>query len=146
MGPMWIARRRRMCWSSSALVLLAVVLTGCSSPQDRPVQDVARSFAGAIRVGDGTRACEMLAPASKEELEQSTQQACPDAILEEALPARGPSLVGDTQVFGTAGRVRLGGETLFVARFRSGWKVMAAGCTSPRPGRDVPYECLVKGS
>jgi hypothetical protein len=42
------------------------------------------------------------------------------------------------------GEVRYAGETAFLVHLRSGWRVMAAGCT-PQSG-DRPYDCKVKGA
>jgi hypothetical protein len=39
-------------------------------------------------------------------------------------------------------QVRFAQDTIFLARFQSGWKVMAAGC-SPVPGH--PYDCRLQG-
>jgi hypothetical protein len=46
-----------------------------------------------------------------------------------------------TSVYGDQAQVKLSGDTAFVARFPSGWKVVAIGCTAT-PGK--PYSCLVE--
>jgi hypothetical protein len=62
-------------------------------------------------------------------------------VLEEKLsPAEG---VRRVDVHGRQARVRLAGDTLFLARFDAGWKVVAAGC-EPQPD-EQPYDCMVKG-
>jgi hypothetical protein len=43
-------------------------------------------------------------------------------------------------VAGRQAQVRLGGDTVFLARSGDGWVVTAAGC-DPRPDR--PYDCEV---
>jgi hypothetical protein len=62
-------------------------------------------------------------------------------VLEEELPAAGE--VTGTDVYGQWAQVRLTGDTVFLAVFPDGWRVVAAGCT-PRPER--PYDCVLKGS
>ena len=62
------------------------------------------------------------------------------ALAGEDLPDAGPAEAFDG--FGTMARVRYQRDTVFLAEFRRGWKVMAAGCT-PVPGR--PYDCRVEG-
>jgi hypothetical protein len=49
--------------------------------------------------------------------------------------------VRSTQVWGGEAQVTLATQVLFLAEFRDGWHVTAAGC-SPRP--DQPYACTVK--
>jgi hypothetical protein len=39
-------------------------------------------------------------------------------------------------------QVRFRQDTVFMAQFRDGWKVMAADC-APRP--DKPYDCQIQG-
>jgi len=65
---------------------------------------------------------------------------CPKAILDENLP--GPAAVVGTELYGQWAQVRLAGDTLFLAHFGDGWKVVAAGCTSRG---ERPYDCRVKG-
>ncbi|MEU8865117.1 hypothetical protein [Streptomyces umbrinus] len=47
-----------------------------------------------------------------------------------------------TGVYGNQARAVLSSDTLFLSRFTSGWKVVAAGC-EPRP--QEPYQCRIKG-
>lgn len=46
-------------------------------------------------------------------------------------------------VFGTMAQVRYPEDTVFLARFRSGWRVMAAACS---PQAHDPYDCRIKGA
>jgi hypothetical protein len=84
--------------------------------------------------------CAALAPATREELEQTAKAGCVRALGEER-PAVGGA-VRRVDVYGAQARVVLERDTVFLSRFPTGWKVTAAGCV-PRPGR--PYQCAVKG-
>ena len=126
------------------ITLLAVVLlAGCSSVGDR--EDAATGAAvrlfTAVGAQDGAGACAVLAPDTVAELEQSADKPCAEAILEEDLPA--PGRVAGADVYGQWAQVRLDGDTVFLAVFPDGWRVVAAGCT---PRAERPYDCLIKGS
>ncbi len=83
----------------------------------------------------------MLAPQSRQQLEQDQQKACPAAFASQQLPkAVG---VDGVETYGRQAMVRMRGDTLFLSQFTGGWKVVAAGCTR-RP--DQPYDCLIKGA
>ena len=82
----------------------------------------------------------MLAPETAAEIVQSAQKDCAEAILDQNLPRPG-SVTGD-DVYGQWARVRLSDDTVFLAMFAGGWRVVAAGC-SPRGER--PYDCTVAG-
>ena len=97
-----------------------------------PLDDVER--------GDGTAACALLAPDTAQQLEQDAGDSCAKAILDEDLPQ--PSPVSDTAVFGQWAQVRLADDTVFLAVFPGGWRVVAAGCT---PQGDKPYDCTLQG-
>lgn len=119
--------------------LMAVSLTGCTQPTD-PAGSVAGRFESAIAGSDWGAACVVLAPETKAELEQSSGKSCPAALEEEDLPDPGSRRAAS--VFGTAAQIRFARDTLFLARFRTGWKLTAAGC-SPVPGH--PYDCQLQG-
>jgi hypothetical protein len=123
------------------VVAAGVALAGCGSPQDVAVRRTVQEFASAVRAGEAGVACDLLALRTKSELEQSAGRRCEEALLEEVSSIG--SDVGEVEVFGTAGRVRSGGDVVFVARFRSGWKVSAVGCT---PAEGALFDCRVKGS
>jgi hypothetical protein len=131
----------RVVVRGAVAVALAAVLAACGSPQDQAVRGTAQEFASAVRAGDAVAACALLAPGTRAELEQSSSGPCAQVLLDE-VPSIGAD-VGDVEVFGTAGRVRAGSEVVFLARFRDGWRVSAAGCT---PTRGALYDCRVKGS
>jgi len=128
----------------SAAVMLAVVLggagTGCATQADPAAQGAATEFARAVAGRDGAAACRLLAPATRSELEQSAGKRCATAILEAGLPRAGAT--EEFSTFGTMAQVRFRGDVMFISEFKSGWKVMAAGC-SPVPKR--PYECQLQG-
>lgn len=122
------------------LVAAALVLTACGSSRDADVADAATAFYAALADGDGAAACDLLAPETRSQLEQSAGQECAQAVLEEELPE--PSGAPDVAAFDTNGQARFAGETAFLSRFSDGWKVVAAGCT-PRDPR--PYDCTLSG-
>jgi hypothetical protein len=87
----------------------------------------------------------VLARSTLSELEQSSGEPCEDAILDEATR---PGVLktnadADIDVYGTMAQARYPKDTLFLTRFRSGWRVMAAGCEA-RTSVDG-YDCTVKG-
>ncbi|MEV4619577.1 hypothetical protein AB0J74_12810 [Asanoa sp. NPDC049573] len=124
-------------------VVAALALAGCGGPGGR--EDAASAVAvrllDAVARGDGAAACATLAPETLADLEQSADQPCAAAIVDEDLPA--PGRVIGTDVYGQWARVRLGDDTLFLAVFPGGWRVVAAGC---QPRGDRPYDCTLQGS
>jgi hypothetical protein len=124
-----------------ALACAAATLTSCGGTQDDDVADVASVFASALAAGDGAAACAVLAHSTRSELEQSTGDPCDEAILDEATRTVGSRV--DVDAYGTMAQARYERDTLFLTRFQSGWRVMAAACT-PRPSGDG-YDCKVKG-
>jgi len=103
----------------------------------------ARSFHEALANDQPSVACDLLAPGTREELEQSGDTSCPEALADAGLPDT--TTVTSADVYGDNARVVLDGDTgdtVFLARFGSQWKVTAAGCKA-RP--DLPYDCDVKG-
>ncbi|MEW2413156.1 hypothetical protein AB0953_05470 [Streptomyces sp. NPDC046866] len=128
------------------LALAATVLaSGCGAPAARTAgaQDSARAFAGAVAGGDFRAACALLAPRTRQELEQDEQKPCALALAGQDLPRAAARTVHATEVYGRQAMVRLGEDTLFLSEFGGGWRVVAAGC---RPEADEPYRCAVKGN
>lgn len=127
-------RRRRVFVIATGLVLLA----GCAGTQDSATGAVAEQLLGAARNGDGATACDLLAPATRSELESSSGSPCEEAILEEDLgEGTGEMRV---EVYDTSAQVKVGGDTVFLSRFDGRWLVVAAACTAVP---DRPYDCSV---
>jgi hypothetical protein len=125
-----------LLWSAAAL------LSGCADVGDRQASaaGIATRLLTAVGEKDGAAACAMLAPDTAAELEQSAEKPCAQAILDEDLPA--PGTVDGTDVYGQWAQVRLTDDTVFLAVFPGGWRVVAAGCT---PRQDRPYDCALQG-
>jgi hypothetical protein len=117
----------------------ALLLTACTPAEQPAALEAGRSFQTALRGADTTAACGLLSAQARGNLEAASARSCADALAVLSLPADEP---GAVQVWGDNAQVRLGSRALFLAKFRAGWKVTAAGC-SPRP--DQPYDCVVEG-
>jgi len=117
-------------------------LCGCSDVGRRKASagEVAGRLLTAVADKDGAGACATLAPDTAAELVQSEGTPCAEAILGEDLPA--PATVRGAEVYGQWAQVRLTDDTIFLAVFPGGWRVVAAGCT-PRKSR--PYDCTLQG-
>ena len=137
----WSWRIRRFTLAAVA-GLWVVLLTSCSTlgPDTTAAAGVASAFHRAVRDGDGNAACALLAPATVEDLEGSSGQSCPDAILTQDLPDTRD--VQDTQAFGRAAQVSMDSDVVFLSVFGDRWLITAAGCT---PRGDRPYDCTLKG-
>lgn len=127
--------------ATAGLVAGCAVLAaaGCASPPG-PAGSTASRFDAAVGRSDWSTACTMLAPVTRDDLEQSAGTPCADALAQEGLEPARP--VVRVEVFGTMAQARMGQDTVFLARFPDGWKVLAAGC-SPQVGR--PYDCRLQG-
>ncbi|HYH35804.1 MAG TPA: hypothetical protein VD814_11685 [Nocardioides sp.] len=127
-------------WRPLLAVLAAVsttTLAACAS--DHGAGAVAEQLLAAASSGDGAAACSLLSPRTRSELEESSGKPCEEAILEEQLTAEEPVTVS---VFETSAQVRFPTSAVFLARFDSGWRVVAAACT---PVPNQPYDCSVQG-
>jgi hypothetical protein len=122
-----------------AALVAGVLLVGCAAPP-APAAAVGDRFYRAVGGSDWNAACALLAPETRADLEQSAGSPCPAALRDEELPDPGP--VVRSVEFGTMTQVRYRQDTVFLARFQSGWKVMAVAC-SPGPGH--PYDCRLQG-
>ncbi|MFF6888045.1 hypothetical protein ACFY9F_33200 [Streptomyces sp. NPDC012421] len=118
-------------------------MAGCGAPGAR--QDAAAAagtaFEAAVVAGDHLRACALLAPQTRRQLEQDEQKPCAVAFASQKLPTAFG--VDGVEAYGRQAMVRMAGDTLFLSLFTGGWKVVAAGCT---PRQDQPYDCLIKGA
>lgn len=138
-----VGRRRR---SSFVLAVgaagAALLVSGCASEGAAAAEDAVAGFQQAL-VSDPGEACDLLAPATLQELEKTAKTACPAAIGAAELPAGGE--LQRTDVAGHSARVVLDGDTIFLALFDDGWRITAAGC-SPQYDDSLPYDCKVKGA
>ncbi|MFC7486095.1 hypothetical protein ACOCJ7_12650 [Knoellia sp. CPCC 206453] len=145
--PADLRKRPRMpCLAVCGAALLTLVsLTGCAgrgSVENSAVDDAAGRFISAAST-EPAKACDTLAPATLDSI-ASDDEECATAIADlgvETLRADGPEL--RAQVYGRDAIVQWEDQTMFLARFDSGWLVTAAGCT-PR-GKDLPYDCSIEG-
>jgi hypothetical protein len=135
--------RVRTGWSLGIVFGVAVLAAGCANTQSSDVTSVAGRFYAAAHSGDGGAACALLAPRTRDELEQSAGRPCEQAIVGEDLSQPGES--NRVSTFGTAAQVRYAGETTFLSRFKGGWLVVAAGCSPARDrGSSDRYDCHVE--
>jgi hypothetical protein len=136
-------RRSRSAAQRAALLALSALtlLTGCGNLGNRETAagSVATKLLTAVAAKDGAAACATLAPDTAAELVQSEGKSCDKAILDQDLPS--PATVRGADVYGQWAQVRLTDDTVFLAVFPGGWRVVAAGCTH-RKSR--PYDCALQ--
>jgi hypothetical protein len=134
----------RMCrWTALPMLAAAVAgSAGCAPPagQREGAVTAVERLAAAMSAEDGSAACAILAPQTREEVQEASGNPCPEAIIEDDLPPPGP--VQTVDVYGQWARVVTEQDTIFLAVFGDGWRVVAAGCSSRG---ERPYECQVKG-
>jgi hypothetical protein len=128
-----------MAAAFGAVVPLAAGCGGAGGREDAAAA-VAVRLLTAVDTDDGAQACAVLAPDTRAELEDSAQERCATAILQEDLPA--PATITSTDVYGQWARVVLTDDTVFLAAFPGGWRVVAAGCTARG---ERPYDCALRG-
>jgi hypothetical protein len=134
-------RRGWIRWAGTAALLLSVAGCGHGDGRAQAASGVAVRMLRAVAASDGATACTLLAPRTAAQVADSQEHPCADAILQQHLPA--PGAVRASEVFGQRAQVRLDDDTVFLAVFPGGWRVVAAGCT-PR-AEDEPYHCTVEG-
>lgn len=124
-------------------VALMLPLPACDAPSTdaEPAEAAATGFLEAYSAQDGARACELIAPETRLQVEKQEQKPCEQAVLAVDLPDIGD--VQRTQVFSGEGVVVTSEQTVFVSEFDLGWRVTAAGCTSRG---EKPHDCEVQGS
>lgn len=137
-------RCERRCVALIAASVLVALAAGCETTGTRSSEasQAATAFLRAWRDGDGTRACRLLAPRARQELRSAARAACPQAVVAVTPPEGTAASLVD--VYGGQARVRVRGDTLFLARFEEGWKVTAAGCRARQDG--TGYSCEIQGS
>lgn len=132
------------------ILVVAGTVAGCAGAADAP-REVAVSFYAAIGANDGDAACAALATRAAEAVAEAEDEdegsTCAEAILSgevgDDLADRSQGIdEGSTRVAGRQAQVRLGTDTVFLARSGGGWVVTAVGC-DPRP--EQPYDCEVAG-
>jgi hypothetical protein len=126
--------------TSLGLVVVAAMSSGCARQSEPAARKVASDFARDVTSGAAAQACALLAPETRSELEQSAGKPCAGAISDEHL--KPPGAMSQFASYGTMAQARFARDTVFVAEFKTGWKVMAAGCTF-QPGQ--PYNCQLQG-
>ena len=115
---------------------LALLVSGCSSTEQPEVERVATAFEDSS--GDPQARCDLLMPDTVEQLEEQLGTSCAQGIGD--VPLQGGAVV-EAQVWGRNALVRLGGDTVFLSKAPTGWRVAAADCTPQAQG---PYDCKVE--
>ena len=123
----------------TAVTVLLYSASACTPVGQGAAQQAAETFQAAVAEQDSRTACGLLSDEARGSLEGASTRPCPEALAALRL-AGGP--VRSTEVWGRNAQVVLEPGVLFLAQFRAGWRVTAAGCT---PRSDQPYDCTVKG-
>ncbi|MDT7539212.1 MAG: hypothetical protein QOI82_2797 [Actinomycetota bacterium] len=126
---------------AALLVIPLLLAAGCGSGATGGPSRVALGFAQAVAAHDGAKACSLIAPATKAELESSEGKPCSDAILSQQVPES--TSVRSAEQYGLESRVVLDKDVVFVSRFSIGWRVVAAVCKDR--GEKLPYDCQIAG-
>jgi hypothetical protein len=128
--------------TTRALLLLPLLLvSACGSGATGGPSRAALGFEKAVAAHDGAKACDLIAPATRKELESSAGKPCAEAVLSQDVPDS--TSVRDAQQYGLQSRVVLDKDVVFVSRFSLGWRVVAAGCKDR--GTKLPYDCQIAG-
>jgi hypothetical protein len=131
-----VSSARRRCSALLAAGALALLVSGCSSAESPEVERVATQFEDAS--GDAQARCDLLMPQTLKQLEEQLKKSCAEGIGD--VPLQGGDIV-DVQVWGGDALVRLSGDTVFLSKAATGWRVAAAVCT---PQAEGPYDCEVE--
>jgi hypothetical protein len=130
--------------SALALIIVAALTAGCGTSDDRDqARAVVERFYDAVRDHRAEVACAQLSAATVKQLESQTSQSCTGVITRLELDG---GAITDARVFITNAKVDLrSGESAFLDREPSGWKLTAIGC-KPEEGkpRDRPLDCEVE--
>jgi len=120
-----------------------LLLAGCGADDERrQAATVADTFAADI-AGDPQAACELLAPRTRQSVEQDGEP-CARVLEQDDLPTPGERMA--VSVAGHSAQVRYAEDTVFLSLFDDGWRVTAAGCARTSSDPAVPYDCTVEGS
>lgn len=134
---------KRIMGRFGAAVLLAVAVsvgaTGCAGNSAGP-ESVVTEFTAALASSDLARACELLTPSTRTEVEQIGRTECAEALADLEVPTS--DAVVSTETYGRAALVETEDDTLFLARTGPTWAIRAAGCA---PVTDAPFDCMVSG-
>ncbi|HEY8456354.1 MAG TPA: hypothetical protein VIL34_12215 [Actinopolymorphaceae bacterium] len=122
-------------------VALLTSLVGCSDAAERreAATEAARAFHAAVAQRNGARACAWLARETVAGLEKAVKLPCARAVLTQDVARLGK--LREVRVAGDQAQVAFTGDTVFVGRYETGWKVVAAGCRPRNKGQS--YECLI---
>ena len=127
---------------SRALLLVPLLLAcACGSGATGGPERAALGFEQAVAAHDGEKACSLIAPATRQELESAEGQPCAQAVLSQDVPDS--KAVRTAEQYGLQSRVVLDKDVVFVSRFSLGWRVVAAGCEDR--GDKLPYDCQIAG-
>jgi hypothetical protein len=138
-GRPWWGPRPAACCTVVAAGLIAV--SACTGPGADQAGQVAGSFTR-LASDDPGKACDLLAPGTREEVEKAAEKSCAEALPDEDLPD--PSPLVSVEVYGHDAIARFGNDTVFLARFPEGWRITAAGCQAG-PNDAKPYDCDISG-
>jgi hypothetical protein len=111
----------------------------CTPAEEPSARAAGEAFQTALRNHQGDAACQLLSDEARGNLESGTGKPCARAIAGLGLPV---GTVTSVQVWGGNSQERLDPGVLFLAQFKTGWKVTGAGCRA-RP--DQPYDCDIEG-
>jgi hypothetical protein len=125
-------------------LVLVLAAAGCGTSDDREqARGVVQRFYHALEEGRGRDACTDLSAATVSQLESQSGQRCARVITR--LELEGGDVAG-TEVFITSARVEVSsGDSAFLDREPTGWKLTAIGCKAEQgKPRDRPLECEVE--
>ncbi|MFI7370870.1 hypothetical protein ACIBSW_12315 [Actinoplanes sp. NPDC049668] len=122
-------------------MLAAAAMAACSGcvGQSDGAATAVKHLSTALTAGDGAAVCAILAPDTRLAVAESTGTSCPEAISDQGLTP--PGAIRAVDVYGQWARVVTEHDTVFLAAFGAGWKVVAAGC---RSRGERPYDCRVQ--
>jgi hypothetical protein len=123
-----------------AFAAFALASAGCGTSDDREqAQATVERLYDAIRHDDGDAACRELSTATALKLADEESSSCAAAITD--LKLDGGAVV-DSRVAITNAKVDLrSGESTFLGREPTGWKVTALGCRPQGEPTDRPMDC-----